>query len=82
MARVENQYEIIETRYRGGDKTKRKLKFLGTLDDAKKMAEEEARKNIGRRYSVFPQESFVAVFHAYFRTAIKCPKCGEMIPLE
>jgi len=82
MARIKKQYEIIETRYKGGDKFKHKLNFLGTLEEAKKTAVKEARENIGKRYSVFPQDSFIAEFQAYYRTAIKCPKCGEIIPLE
>jgi len=82
MARVEKQYEIVETKYRGGERVKHKLNFLGTLDEAKKTAEIEAKKNIGRRYSIFPQEGFVAVYQAYYRTAVKCPKCGTIIPVE
>jgi len=82
MARSKKQYEIIETKRRGGERVKHKLDFLGTLEDAKKIAIQEARKHIGRRYSVFPQDGFVAEFQAYYRTAVKCPKCGEIIPLE
>jgi hypothetical protein len=82
MAAEEKQYEIVETVYRGGEKTKTKLDFLGTLEDAKKRADKEARKNIGVRYAVFPREGFVADFQAYYRTTVKCPKCGETIPIE
>ncbi len=82
MAKEEKLYEIIETKYQNGDKTKTKLDFLGTLKEAKETAVTEARKNIGSRYAVFPQGGFVADFQAYYRTKIKCPKCGEVIPLE
>ncbi len=82
MAKPEKQYEIIETKYRGGERVKHKLDFLGTLENAKKIAIQQARKNIGRRYSIFPQEGYVAVFQTYYRTAVKCPKCGEIIPVE
>jgi hypothetical protein len=82
MAKEERQYEIIETVYRGGEKTKTKVDFLGTLEEAKKRALKEAAKNIGTRYAVFPQEGFVADFQAYYRTSVKCPKCGEVIPIE
>ena len=74
-------YEIIETRYTP-TKRRTKLDFLGTFDEAKQRALDEARKNIGVRYAVFRQDSFVAEFQAYYRTTIKCPKCGEVIPLE
>jgi formamidopyrimidine-DNA glycosylase len=73
-------YEIIETKYQ--PKTQRTLDFSGTLAEAKKRATEEAKKNIGVRYAAFRQGSFVAEFQAYYRTTIKCPKCGEVIPLE
>ena len=73
-------YEIVETRYQ--PKTQTKLDFLGTLEEAKKRAIEEAKKNIGVRYAVFSQGGFVAEFQAYYRTTIKCPKCGEVIPIE
>ena len=73
-------YEIVETKYQ--PKTQRKLDFLGTLDETKKKAIEEAKKNIGVRYAVFRQGSPVAEFQAYYRTTIKCPKCGEVIPIE
>jgi hypothetical protein len=82
MAKPEKLYEIIETKYRGGERVKHKLDFLGTLEDAKKIAIQQARKNIGRRYSIFPQEGYVAVYQAYYRTAVKCPKCGEIVPVE
>jgi len=45
-------YEIIETRNRP-QVQKTKLDFLGTFEEAKIRAQEEARKNIGVRYSVF-----------------------------
>lgn len=73
-------YEIVETRY--SPKEKATLDFKGTLEQAKKRALEKARKNIGVRYAVFRQGSSVAEFQAYYRTTIKCPKCGEVIPIE
>jgi hypothetical protein len=73
-------YEIIETRYQ--PKRQTKLDFKGTLEEAKKRALEEAKKNIGVRYAVFRQDSQVAEFQAYYRTTVKCPKCGEVIPVE
>jgi hypothetical protein len=73
-------YEIIETRYQ--PKSQTRLDFTGTLQEAKKKAIEEAKKNIGVRYAVFHQGSSVAEFQAYFRTTVKCPKCGEIIPIE
>jgi len=73
-------YEVIETRYQPRAQTK--LDFLGTFEEAKKKALEEARKNIGVRYAVFRQGAFVAEFQAYYRTTVKCPKCGEVIPIE
>ena len=45
-------YEIIETKNRP-QVQKTKLNFSGTFEEAKKRAQEEARKNIGVRYSVF-----------------------------
>jgi formamidopyrimidine-DNA glycosylase len=74
-------YEIIET----GNKPqaqKRKLDFSGTFEEAKIRAQEEAKKNIGVRYAVFREGAFVAEFQAYYRTTVKCPKCGEIIPIE
>lgn len=73
-------YEIVETRYPG--RTKTKLDFLGTLEEAREKALEEARNNIGSRYSVFPKGGFVAEFQAYYSRTITCPKCGEAIPIE
>ena len=73
-------YEIVETKYQ--PKTQRTLDFLGTLEEAKQKATEEAKKNIGVRYAVFRQGSLVAEFQAYYRTTIKCPKCGEVIPID
>ena len=73
-------YEIVETRYEPKKKTT--LDFKGTFEKAKKKALEEARKNIGVRYAVFREGSSVAEFQAYYRTTIKCPKCGEVIPIE
>ena len=73
-------YEIIETRYQ--PKAQTRLDFTGTLEDAKKRAVEEAKKNIGARYAVFRQGSSVAEVQAYYRTTVKCPKCGEIIPIE
>ena len=61
---------------------KRKLDFSGTFEEAKIRAHEEAKKNIGVRYSVFRKGTFVAEFQAYYRTTVKCPKCGEIIPIE
>jgi len=73
-------YEIVETRY--GPKKKATLSFLGTLEEAKMEALEKARENIGVRYAVFRQNSTVAEFQAYYRTTVKCPKCGKVIPIE
>ena len=73
-------YEIVETRYEPKKKTT--LDFKGTLEEAREKALEKARKNIGVRYAVFLQGSSVAEFQAYYRTTIKCPKCGEVIPIE
>jgi hypothetical protein len=77
----ESLYEITEIRYEP-KRTKTKLDFLGTLEEARKKAWELAKKNIGVRYAVFRQGSYVAELQAYYRTTIKCPKCGEIIPLE
>jgi hypothetical protein len=82
MADSEKLYEIIESRTLSGDKTRKKLDFTGTLDQAKARAIKEAKKNIGVRYSVFPQGGFVADFQAFYRTTVKCPKCSEVIPIE
>ena len=82
MAAETKGYEIIETRHMGADKTRTRLDFLGTLEEAKKRAVKEARKNIGVRYSVFPEGGAIAEYQAYFRTTVKCPKCGEVIPIE
>ena len=82
MADSEKLYEIVESKPAGGEKIRTKLDFLGNLEKAKTRALKEAKKNIGVRYSVFPQGSFVADFQAYYRTTIKCPKCGEIIPIE
>ena len=73
-------YEIVETKYQ--PKKQAKPDFLGTFEEAKRRALEEARKNIGVRYTVFRQGSVVAEFQAYYRTTITCPKCGEVIPIE
>ena len=73
-------YEIIETRYQ--PKAQTSLDFTETLEDAKKKAVEEAKKNIGVRYAVFRQGSSLAEFQAYYKTTVKCPKCGEIIPIE
>jgi len=73
-------YEIVETRYQ--PKGKSTLDFKGSFEEAKEKALEEARRNIGVRYAVFREGSSVAEFQAYYRTTIKCPKCGEVIPLE
>jgi formamidopyrimidine-DNA glycosylase len=75
-----SRYIIVETRYQPNKKEK--LDFLGTLAQAKKKALEKARENIGVRYAVFRQDSQVAEFQAYYRTTVKCPKCGEVIPIE
>ena len=82
MATPEKLYEIIETRYESGDKKRTRLNFQGSLEEAKKIAVNKAKKNIGTRYAVFAEGSPVADFQAYYRTTIKCPKCGEVIPLE
>ena len=73
-------YEIVETRYEPKKRTT--LDFQGTFEEAKKKVLEKARKNIGVRYVVFRQGSSVAEFQAYYRTTIKCPKCGEVIPID
>jgi len=73
-------YEIVETRYQ--PKGKSTLDFKGSFEEAKEKALEEARRNIGVRYAVFREGSSVAEFQAYYRTTIKCPRCGEVIPLE
>ena len=73
-------YEIVETRYQPQKQTT--LDYLGSLKEAKEKATEEAKKNIGVRYAVFRQGSSVAEFQAFYRTTIKCPKCGEVIPIE
>jgi len=72
--------EIVETRYQPKKQTK--LDFLGTFEEAKERALAEAKKNVGIRYAVFRQDSQVAEFQAYYRTTVKCPKCGEVIPVE
>lgn len=82
MANDDKQYEIMETRYRGGEKTRTKLDFLGSLNEAKDEAEKLARKNVGVRYAVFSVGGGVADFQAYYRTTITCPKCGEIIPID
>ena len=74
------KYEIIENRYQ--PKRQSKLDFAGTLEAAKGKATEKAKENIGVRYAVFRQGSSIAEFQAYYRTTIKCPKCGEIIPVE
>jgi len=74
-------YIIIETRNRPKAQ-KTQLDFSGTFEEAKIRAQEEAKKNIGVRYSVFREGGFVAEFQAYYRTTIKCPKCGEIIPID
>jgi len=73
-------YEIVETRYQ--PKGKSTLDFKGSFEEAKEKASEEARRNIGVRYAVFREGSSVAEFQAYYRATIKCPRCGEVIPLE
>ena len=73
-------YEIVETRYTPKKTTT--LDFQGTFEEAEKKASEEAKKNIGVRYAVFRKGSYVAEFQAYYRTSVKCPKCGEVIPIE
>ncbi len=74
-------YEIVETRYQPA-KQQTKLDFLGTFEQAKERATEEAKKNIGTRYAVFRQDSIVAEFQAYYRSTVTCPRCGEIIPIE
>ena len=76
----ETLYEIVETRYQPKKQTK--LDFLGAFEEAKERALAEAKKNIGVRYAVFRQDSQVAEFQAHYRTTVKCPKCGEVIPIE
>ena len=73
-------YIIVETRYQPSKRTQ--MDFLGTFAEAKKQALEKAKENIGARYAVFRQASQVAEFQAYYRTTVKCPKCGESIPIE
>ena len=74
-------YEVVETRYQPV-KQQTKLDFVGTLEEAKAKATQEAKKNIGVRYAAFRQDSVVAEFQAYYRTTVICPKCGEIIPIE
>lgn len=74
-------YEIVETVYQP-TKQRTRLDFVGNLDGAKGKAIEEARQNIGVRYTVFRKGSSVGEFQAYYRTTITCPKCGEVIPIE
>jgi len=73
------EYEIIETRYQPNKQ--RKLDFLGTFEQARKKALEDAKNNVGVRYAVFRQGGIVAEFQAYYRTTVTCPKCGEVIPI-
>lgn len=82
MAAEVKRYEIIETKHMGADKTRTRLDFTGNLEESKKRAVKEARENIGVRYSVFPEGGAIAEYQAYYRTTIKCPKCGEVIPIE
>lgn len=76
----ERQYEIVETKY--SPKTVTRLDFVGDFELAKEKAIKLAQDNIGIRYAVFPQNGIVAEYQAYFRTTIKCPHCGETIPIE
>ncbi|MEN8615022.1 hypothetical protein ABFB09_07060 [Dehalogenimonas sp. THU2] len=76
----ERKYEIVETKY--SPKTVTRLDFLGTFEQSKEKAIELAKQQIGVRYAVFPQNGIVAEYQAYYRTTIKCPKCGEVIPIE
>jgi len=76
----EKLYEIEETRY--NPRVTTRLDFKGNLEEAKKKAEELARQNIGTRYAVFQAKSFMAEYQAYYRTAVTCPKCGEVIPID
>ena len=78
---MESLYEIVETRYQP-TKQQTKLSFLGTFEQAKAKATEEAKKNIGTRYAVFPQNGVVAEFQAYYRTTVRCPYCHTVIPIE
>lgn len=73
-------YEVVETIYKPDKQTK--IVFTGTLDEAKARAMEEARKNIGVRYTVFRHGSSVGEFQAFYRTTVKCPQCGTVIPIE
>jgi hypothetical protein len=73
-------YEIVATTYQPKKQTT--LDFKGTLEEAKQKADEEARRNIGTRYAVFREGSSVAEFHAFYRTTVTCPKCGEIIPID
>jgi hypothetical protein len=73
-------YVIVRTRYQPNRRDE--ISYLETLAEAKEKALAEARKNIGVRYAVFQQGSQVAEFQAYYRTTVKCPKCGEVIPIE
>jgi hypothetical protein len=77
----ERQYEIVETKY-SPNKTVSRLNFLGDFDQARDKAVELAKNNIGVRYAVFPQNGIVAEYQAYFRTTIKCPHCGQTVPIE
>ncbi|AKG53267.1 hypothetical protein DGWBC_0588 [Dehalogenimonas sp. WBC-2] len=76
----EREYEIVETKY--SPKTVTRLEFLGNFEQAQAKAIALAKGHIGVRYAVFPQNGIVAEYQAYYRTTIKCPKCGEVIPIE
>ena len=75
----EKLYEIEETKYNPRETVR--LDFKSSLEEAKKKADVLARNNIGSRYSVFREGSFVAEHQVYFRTTVTCPKCGEIIPI-
>lgn len=77
----ERQYEIVETKY-SPNKTVTRLEFVGDFEQARDKAIDLAKKNIGVRYAVFPQNGIVAEHQSFFRTTIKCPHCGETIPIE
>lgn len=76
----ERQYEIVETKY--SPKTITRLSFVGDFEQAQNKAIELAKEHIGVRYAVFPQNGIVAEYQAYFRTTVKCPHCGEPVPIE
>ncbi|MET0011615.1 MULTISPECIES: hypothetical protein [Dehalococcoides] len=54
----------------------------GTLDETKAKTDHIARENIGSIVSAFATNGFKSVYQKHYLSAIKCPKCGEIIPIE